>query len=238
MRVILALPALAVAAACTPVVQTTSGAAYVAASPDIDPEIAAAAAVEPTLRFPARIGVVRLGGTQRGRSRRGATAIPAGEAEALTRFAARHGSFGTFVPLAPVLASLVAPYPRADGRTPQRTMLDGLRIAAARQHLDAILIYEVTGAAGLFGQVPLGDSGLTGMAPPGPSAAQASVLMLDVRNDYPYGMVSAEVDLEGLRPLPGRGPRDDRLRAAAAERAVAAALPELSEMLRQLAKAL
>ena len=65
----LSVPSTIALAGCSAYTQTTSGQDWLAAYPpgppakggDIDARVRAAAAVEPTLRFPARIGIARIG---------------------------------------------------------------------------------------------------------------------------------------------------------------------------------
>ncbi|MEO0993582.1 MAG: hypothetical protein AAFX62_07205 [Pseudomonadota bacterium] len=115
-------------------IQTTSGveylegymiapAAYSDGSPRIDPDIAEAASFEPTLRFPARIGLARV-------VRGTLTGIPGEEQGLWAEFAEKHAGLGSFVAVSPLIAALGSATPT-------------IRLASARQHLDAVLIYEL-----------------------------------------------------------------------------------------------
>ena len=137
MKPLIALACAALLAACSPSFQTTSGAEFIAARPGfIDPEIAAAAAVEPDLRFPARIGVARL--TSYGR-----LSIPSGEEMATFGQIAAISQLGAVVPL----TSFAFDVERHGSRLDQ---ID-LREIAARQHADYLLIYQfnTSGRVGL-----------------------------------------------------------------------------------------
>ncbi|MEO1001410.1 MAG: hypothetical protein AAFW69_12540, partial [Pseudomonadota bacterium] len=157
----LATALLAALTACGPVTQSTSGAAYLAqtgadgSALEIDASIAEVAAVEPTLTFPARIGVARVVGSR-------LTALPEGEATALADFASRNAAYGTFVPISPLVAELVGAESEivAQRIWGVRRVLSTIRRAAARQHLDAVLIYEL-GASGRVGNTTLAIADLT-----------------------------------------------------------------------------
>jgi hypothetical protein len=106
--------------ACSTYVQTTSGSQYLSgysASPPkgeirlpsageagtVDADIALAAAVEPQLRFPARLGLARI---DSGRL----TQVPPAEADAWRGLAERLGSgYGEFVSVSPLIAALATP---------------------------------------------------------------------------------------------------------------------------------
>ena len=132
-------------AGCAYSTQTTSGAdflarygdpAYVAesgpgAAQALDDEIRAIAAVEPNLRFPARIGVARLEGRQ-------LTTVPPEELVHWGELADALGpDVGDFVPVSPLIAAMVAPQ-ADDPRRPAAPaeLIADIRRGAARQHLD------------------------------------------------------------------------------------------------------
>jgi hypothetical protein len=122
----------------------SSGADYLAARPDyspasgtdLDKAVAHAADVEPLLRFPARLGLARISGGQ-------FVPLPPREADAWIAFAQSHGQYGEFVPVSPLVGELAtggAGLPNY-GSNP----LVPIRLAAARQHVDAVLVYSVGG---------------------------------------------------------------------------------------------
>ena len=225
-HILAAIATLAALSGCIGTVQTTSGADYLARGPIADPAIREAAALEPDLRLPARIGIARLVG--------GRFAIaPTEEAEMFGRFAARHRAMGEWVPLSPFLDTAPADVPP----------LDRLRRTAARQHLDYLLVYEIGARPGPTGDTPfaLADVTLIGGAvlPTRVTRAQGigTALFLDVRNGYPYATATAVEDLTGLARSFGTRQAEAALRARA-ERAVARELlPEVEEMLARLAAA-
>jgi len=196
-------------AGCQYGVQTTSGADFLAVYEDpayavalgekgavqtLNEEVRAIAAVEPQLRFPARIGVARV------ESQR-LTTVPPAELTHWADLAQSLGpEFGDFVPVSPLIAAMVDP----DVQDPRRLqtpadLIADIRRGAARQHLDYVLVYELSGAftqssnllsaadvtiLGFF-LLPSRDVQIRGAA---------NALLLDVRNGYPYGTASALVE--------------------------------------------
>lgn len=262
-RTMLALGAVAAsAAACAgAAVQNTSGHTYLAGEPRLaaparttvpkgdtvrtatfNDRLRAAAAVEPRLTFPARIGLARL---ENGRL----SAIPPEEADAWMRSAQALGPrFGEFVPVSPLIAELAAselpPDPAADRYYSGElaTTVQKLRLGAARQHLHAVLVYEVVShdadsdrdrdRAGPRSVAVLG----TMMMPSREVKVEgmASAILLDVRNGYPYGTATARADDRALPvqvATTGRvGDLGDRARSAAVIK-LAVEVERMAEML-------
>ena len=197
---------------CGHAVQLTSGADYLSGYTDsglveetgIDTKVRAVASVEPTLRFPARIGLARI-------DDHGMSAIPAAEAEAWAAAAERLGpAFGTFVPVNRLVSEMVAP-PVANGNYRMRQMahvIEKIRLGAARQHLDAVLIYQTHYSADRAeNALAIADWTIIGaFLLPGQSidaTAFASALLVDVRNGYPYGTADTVIDRETVSPSYG-----------------------------------
>lgn len=198
-------------AACT-TVQTTSGGDYVAARPEwaaaqgvsakpgaaggsIERAVFEAANAEPLLRFPARIGLARI---HQGRL----TTVPPGEADAwLELIRTRGAAYGEFVPVSPLVAQLTAA--SVAGRDTVRSAVDTIRIGAARQHLDAVLVYEVAGGR-RDNATPLSVLDLTivgNFLVPSRALqgrATAAAMLIDVRNGYPYASTSAQAEEDGV----------------------------------------
>ena len=129
-RLILALT-LCVLSACSNTVQSSSGAAFLAdRGPITDAEIAKAAAGEPTLHFPAKIGIARIIG-------RDITAIPQGELSALTKERPTPDPLGQFVPLSSMIAQTIE-------RETNTTAIRLAQLTAAHQHLDYVIIYDLS----------------------------------------------------------------------------------------------
>ena len=206
-------------AACTSQIQTTSGETFLqnyssavqvpapgtgAVDVDVDAEVRDAAAVEPILKFPARIGLAYVRGGY-------LVPVPAAHTEGWHAAMEKAGTrFGQFVPVSPLVAALAAD--SAKGKTPVAVRAAGgypyrygggdlaetvrvIRLAAARQHLDAVLVYETAAKTG-NSATPLSalNISIIGLAvvPANFISADAVAqgLLLDVRNGYPYGTVS------------------------------------------------
>lgn len=226
---------------CAHDVQTTSGAAFVAASDEdgirpIDADIAAIAAVEPNLHFPARIGVARIVNGQ-------LTLPSADEAGMLAELGARNAALGEFVQVSPLIAAMVAgndpsgqsePYRRAS-----ENVVQDIRKAAARQHLDYVLIYEM-GAQSRESDTPFALADVTligGALLPTRSIRVAGVgqaLFVDVRTGYPYGTASVAEDLSGLGRSFGIHRRVEALQERATDKVFAALVPEIEAILGEL----
>jgi hypothetical protein len=231
MRIPLLIAALTLTA-CAHSTQLTSGAEYLAATGPgpgaIDAEIAAVAAVEPNLRFPARIGVARIVN--------GALSNPtAEEAEGFAALLQRQRALGEFVPISPIVMEMVAP------SGDQRTVIADIRLAAARQHLDHVLIYEI-GVRSTQRDTPFAIADVTligGAFLPTRQVRVAGVgqaMLIDVRNGYPYGTASAMADLSGLARSFGTGRREGVLEERATAKVAEALLPEVEAMLVDLAR--
>lgn len=235
-------------AACTTTTQTGSGADFLASRPDWAAQVAAqarpggtgpasvdravyeAARAEPLLRFPARFGLARV---QRGRL----TSIPAGEAEAWLALIKEAGPlYGEFLPISP----LITEFGNAVAGSPgSRGVVDQVRIGAARQQVDAVLIYEVLGQA-TDRSTPLSVLDLTivgaFLLPTRLVAGQAvaSALLVDVRNGYPYGTATAQGDARGLWSNAGSTGRSQSLREDAELEAVRKLSREVGTMVARL----
>jgi hypothetical protein len=196
---------------CESYTQTTSGSAYLeryaeqaaaAGTGAMDAEIREAADVEPILTFPARVGIARI---DDGRL----SPIPQAEGKAWLAMADKLGAgWGEFLPVSPLIAALAAK-PRSGGSDGawqcrvrgdcldmiNRTVQD-IRTAAARQHTDVVLIYEVVGKSrSNSNPLAIADLALIPMwvLPSRNVAADgyAQAVLLDVRNGYTYGFASA-----------------------------------------------
>ncbi len=219
----------------TTVAATSQGAAL-----SLDEAVRRAAAVEPTLRFPAKIGVARI-------ARGKLTALPATEAEAMLASLERNDRYGSFTPIDPLTARLARD---SVARPISNSRGDGLggvlstaRIGAARQHLDAVLIYEV-GVRGNTRNTGLAFADLTiigGAILPTRSLtakAVANAVLIDVRNGYRYGSASAEKDVEKLFTSWGSEKRAEELRIEVTAQAVEELIPEVEAMFADLESAM
>ncbi len=200
-------------AACGYNVQTSSGKDYIAAIPlpsamspgDIEVQIRAAADIEPILRFPARVGLARVG-----RENGHLALLPpsAEEAKAWLDLAGDLGpEFGEFVPVSPLIAAIVSPAQTGSDRTTSlRETVNAIRLTAARQHLEAVLIYEADATADSR-RNPLSIANWTiigaFIVPSRNVKAEgvAQALLIDVRNGYPYGTIQANANDKTIAAL-------------------------------------
>lgn len=223
--------------------QTTSGQDYLSAYPtaqngasgsEIDDAVRAVAAVEPTLRFPARIGLAKLYNGQ-------IVNLDPAEVEAWGEARDALGSgFGEFVPVSALIAEMVYATPaELSSQTRPTELVKKVRLGAARQHLDAVLIYEVfsetektslvtsvadwTIIGGYF--IPSKNVQTTGYA---------NALLLDVRNGYPYGTAATQLTDKELETTFGSHGRSRNL---AERNQIATSLkliPQVEQMMREL----
>lgn len=224
-------------AACGPSIQTTSGQSFIERSPDqIDADIAEAAGVEPDLRFPARIGIARIVN--------GSLTLPPSEEIALfADIADRNSRYGEFVPVSPLVLAMMTGagttindgYHRSAGE-----IIKQIRLASARQHLDYVIIYEV-GARSRTGNTPFALADVTlvgGMLLPTRNIDVAGIgaaAFIDVRNGYPYGTTQVTADLSGFARTFQADRRSGELRAQATLKVAEALVPDIEEMLTELA---
>jgi hypothetical protein len=234
--------ALAVSACGSDIVQTSSGAEYLARYEPVETKpqpvvqrlavragsgteilettvqtvstddlIRHAANIEPLLRLPARIGLARIEAGQ-------LTAIPAGESALWMALAERHAALGGFAAIDPFLADYtlrtVLPQDQRARRRDASDIVTRIRLGAARQHMDAVLIYEVGSrqrrVKAIEGLAPIRVLGAAPLpAAPIEKEGVARAFLMDVRNGYPYGTASASIDLASLnRPFWSDKPKD------------------------------
>ncbi len=235
-------------AACSAHVQTSSGADYLAryaqydaaetpgTASETDKAIREIAAIEPELQFPARIGLARIG--EYGKL----VTIPAAELAIWSDLAEAYGpEIGEFVPVSPLIASMVAdPHPATGNRT--AALIDHIRRGAARQHIDYVLIYE-TGLSqhDKANGLALADLTIVGMfVLPSRNVeveASASGMLLDVRNGYPYATLTAHAEKKGLTRAINTWSKRRELSATAEEKAVLELADDMKEAIELLAAA-
>lgn len=227
-------------------IQTTSGRDYISkyasqtgtfSSPDIDREVMEVANVEPNLHFPARIGLAKLFNGQM-------VNLSSDEFEAWLEAKNQLGvRFGDFVPVSALIAESVYNAP-AQGSNSVRAseLLRKVRLGAARQHIDVVLIYEVfskTNTRSLSSAVadwtiiggyivPTREIETTGFA---------NALLIDVRTGYPYGTASAALTSEDMAPTFISGDRSRRLEDRNQLATVLKLIPEVNKMMNNLMNA-
>lgn len=234
---------LALLAGCEGTTQMTSGGDYVARyeasapSVPLDETVRAAAAVEPVLALPGRFGLARV---MNGRL----SAIPEEEALLWREAAKRHGRLGEFVAVNPLIAEFTAssiPVTCEREYCRARTVVEKIRLGAARQHVDAVLIYEVGARSGKDKtRLAVADLTLIGGAflPTRrlDVEGRAAALLLDVRNGYPYGTATASADLSELSPSWGSRNRLRGMENEAMARTVEELVPEVETMFDRLVR--
>jgi len=148
------------------------------------------------------------------------------------------------VPILPLIASLaasetVAHTPNAGYRDRVESIVRKIRPGAARQHTDAVLIYEVSGRQRNESTVlSMADLTIIGMfmIPSRTLEAKgvANALPIDVRNGYPYGTATATADDTGISTLVGSDDRAWALAQGTRTKAAIALTAEVEQMARDL----
>ena len=230
--------------ACATTTQYTSGQDYLArynsnsaytgqtklnSNPAIDAEIREIAAIEPNLRFPARIGLARIEHGQ-------LIGVPQDEA-GYWRDAAEelgHG-FGQFIPVSPLVAEMVG----TNEPHYKRNVVNHIRRGAARQHLDYVIAYEVNHKSeSQKNELGIADLSILGLfVLPSRNVdvqSTASAILMDVRNGYPYLTGSTFADKSGISTLVGRSDKKDRLKDASRIVAVDKISDEFAQGLKEL----
>lgn len=158
----------------------------------IDERVRDVAAVEPILKFPARIGIARI-------SDGALTVMPAEEAQSFDELCRKLGPrFGECVPVSPMVARMVS---RDSGNYDGNVngTIDTIRLGAARQHLDAVLVYEVLSRESSHKNI-LAVANLSiigGYVLPAnthDAVGLGNALLIDVIQAYPYATFSTTVD--------------------------------------------
>ncbi len=198
--------------------------------------------IEPTISFPARIGIAKIGCRDEcGRL----VALAPEEGKAWSEMAANLGpSYGTFVPINPLALDLaLADATKTGLDVSSLNAVDQLRLGAARQHLDSVIIYEVAtqseSETSLFALADLTIIGAFVL----PSRkidteAYAAAVILDPITGYPYGQVeaSAEGDSRYTSTVSFSNNEADALHAAEVD-AVVALAKETEKAIRDLRSA-
>ncbi|VAV90804.1 hypothetical protein MNBD_ALPHA06-659 [hydrothermal vent metagenome] len=229
---------------CSATTQTTSGKDYLARySPNsvkqiqqqpgnsIDQQVRQIAAVEPDLRFPARIGLARISDGQ-------LSVASDTELEIWADMVDKFGpKLGSFVPVSPLIAAMVRPAITTPNN--RQNVINDIRRGAARQHLDYVLAYEVISTANArANMLSIADLSVIGLfILPSRNIkveATASAILLDVRNGYPYGTASSFADKTTVASLVLSHESQDGLTDKASMSAVIALGEEVEVMFTQL----
>ena len=196
----------------------------------IDAQVRDIASIEPSLRFPSRIGLARI---EHGRL----ISIPSDEAQDWDQMRQDLGQdYGALVPVSPLIAAMVNDERHRGGT---KALVDSIRRASARQHLDHVLIYEVNDVSdqksnalrvtdltvlGLF-ILPSRDVKVD---------TTATAMLIDVRNGYPYGTASAFASKDSLTSFAGSDSRKTELRELTRVKAVDALTDEVQIFMEEL----
>ncbi len=225
--------------------QTTSGSDYLSsyptsmgqASADIDAQVREIANIEPTLNFPARIGLAKLYNGK-------ITNLSPEEVEAWNKARGELGpEYGAFVPISSLIAESVYTPPvqnyRGQSFSNASELIKKVRLGSARQHLDVALIYEVfseskttTLASSVADWTTIG--GYLIPSKEIETTGYANALLIDVRTGYPYGTASASLSKDELGTTWGNR---DQLRDLKDRNQIATALklvPEVKKMVQDL----
>lgn len=195
-----------------------------------------AAAVEPTLAFPAHIGLARL-------DRGYLTEIPAAEAESWAALAAKYPQLGRFSQLDPLAAEFTAQTITRKTESGISGSVRKVRLGAARQHMDAVLVYDVSVKAGTENTaLAFMDLTIIGGAILPTRATKvtgiAKALLIGVQNGYPYGTANAQTKIEKLSPSWGSDAYREKVATEATAKVVADLIPHVEDMFIELEPAL
>lgn len=196
--------------ACTTHTQTTSGQSYLDKyknvptlattnedNINIEAQIRQAAQVEPILSFPARIGLARI---DNGRL----SNIPGEEIEAWIKTRDKLGKdFGEFIPLSPLVTNMVSSSVESQNNSRINNVINKIRLGAARQHLDAVLIYETYSKSDRQSNfLSIANITIIGgyILPSKAIEAEgfANAMLIDVIQGYPYGTAEVILDKEEM----------------------------------------
>lgn len=212
--------------------------------------------IEPTISFPARIGIAKIGcPTVTGGDVDYARIVKAcgqvqplfpEEVQAWTEMASNLGpSYGTIVPLSPlVIDEALSEAARIGADVASLSRVDRVRLGAARQHLDSIIIYETQqtsteetnalaiGDLTLIGAFVLPSKRMEGQA-------YAAAIMIDPVTGYPYGQIEASAESDGrYSPRVGASAKKREVMLAAEANVVKVLAAETEMAIRNLRLAL
>lgn len=232
---------------CSSTTQNSSGAEYLAkydgvatsaattGDESFEETLRKVAAVEPVLSFPAKIGLARI---EQGRL----TALPADELKSWMDLRDNLGEdFGEFVLVNPMIAEMVSNSVKT--KDSSISSINQIRLAGARQHLDAVLIYEVqTKSDGKDNLLSLGNITIIGsyVLPSETVEAEgsASAVLIDVLQGYPYGTADVSIDKQkGYATNNGTYDRGQEMRNEISKVAVEKLSPEVEKMFRDVREA-
>jgi len=196
--------------------------------------IKSAASKEPILSFPSRIGLARF---ENGNF----VDIPEKEKEAWASISKHLPELGELLPLNVLGSDAIVRAGRIHRQIGSGNSIEEIRVAAAAQHLDAVLIYELNARSKKLNTVlAVADVTIVGGAFLPTRIIQvdgnARALLVDVRNGYPYGSATAELDVEKYSTSWGSNVRELKIQNQMIHDMFAELSPEVEEMLEKLVK--
>ena len=226
-------------------VQMTSGKKYISDYSEVevkeanktstDKEVKLVAEIEPSLRFPARIGLVKIYNGK-------ITNLSPEEVESWTKVKEEMGEkFGDFIPVSSMIAEMV--YSSQNRNTKRHgnpvEIFRKVRLGAARQHLDYVLVYEVfssTKTTKLASSVANWTI-IGGYLIPSrqiKTTGHANALLLDVRTGYPYGTATATLNANEISAWFNNRDKARNLADKNQMSTVIKLIPEVQQMMKKL----
>jgi hypothetical protein len=196
----------------------------------LDQRAAAAGSARPHLAFPARIGIARL-------EDGAVTPIPADEWSHWRALRDQMSpAIGELTPVSPIVAQSLT---TAQVSSTPHDAITNLRLAAAREQLDALLLYEISTTHSLEGtELALLDATIVGAwwfpTYKSHTTTHASATLIDVRSGLAYGSAIGNASDVSSATRLGSDEKIHRQRAATTRKSVAALAPEVGSMLTRL----
>ncbi|MDG1324326.1 MAG: hypothetical protein P8P49_01070 [Opitutales bacterium] len=226
-------------------VQMTSGKKYIsdyshvevkeANKTSTDKEVKLVAEIEPSLRFPARIGLVKIYNGK-------ITNLSPEEVESWIKVKEEMGEkFGDFIPVSSMIAEMV--YSSQNRNTKRHgspvEIFRKVRLGAARQHLDYVLVYEVLSstkttklASSIANWTIIGGYLIPSRQIK--TTGHANALLLDVRTGYPYGTATATLNANEISAWFNNRDKARNLADKNQMSTVIKLIPEVQQMMKKL----
>ena len=202
----------------------------------LDDLVREAAAVEPVLRLPAHIGIARIHNGK-------LTDIPEAELAVWQKLAEKHPNLGRVSVVDPLIAEFTAESFGLRSGYRNANAIPKLRIGAARQHMDAVLLYDIgvetrkeNTALAFLDVTVVGGAFFPTRSIKVEGTAQA--LLVGVLNGYPYGTARTRQEFKKLSPSWGSDNYRGKLTEETAATLVADLIPQVEAMIDKLKPAL
>jgi len=152
-------------------------------------------------------------------------------------------SYGSLAPINPLVMDQAQSEARRAGFVETMTALEQVRLAAARQHLDAVIVYEASSRGERdVNALALGDLTIIGayVLPSRKieSEGYAAGIIMDPITGYPYGQIEAASEDRAFSSLAGSAGTEKDLERATAIGAAVALVAETENAIRDLRLAL